>query len=476
MKKSLFILFLLQLNWTVYAQFNDIGPLENINITVANDNEQDVGQPYKIQISFDLFADNVEAGVGQNALAQGGWYVFIKKSTDGLTFPNWPIVGSNKFAPNVNTTNPNFIKYSTTTITNGFRFESEPIQIDDFYSEYPSGTYEFIIIGNRGGNSWTFIGGYENYLSNNTQTFTLNDICPTCPPLYEGTDDDGDGYLDFYDNCPEIFNPNQDDDDGDGLGNVCDNEQQDLVIDPELSRQYSGCSSCNGDLSFPPSGNHPKLYRYGGNITFDPLVIKNIGNADAFGGPYEVKFYISTDINISSDDFTRSAWTQSFSPPAAGQTTPTEGTNPNDIDVSLLGSEIGNNLSYGNYYIIIALEIGEDNNGEDYSNNTFWMPIEYAASVGSRRAFLRLSDNNIIDLELPSSDLNISNDSNISLSSRKLILPYRLKIYNFGKFNISPVINQSIIPGQTIDVSNLPSGFYVIHIDDKVFKKFIKKG
>ncbi|MHA8057866.1 T9SS type B sorting domain-containing protein [Aquirufa nivalisilvae] len=38
------------------------------------------------------------------------------------------------------------------------------------------------------------------------------------------TDTDGDGVIDFEDNCPSTYNPNQLDTDNDGLGNVCDDD------------------------------------------------------------------------------------------------------------------------------------------------------------------------------------------------------------------------------------------------------------
>ncbi len=36
-------------------------------------------------------------------------------------------------------------------------------------------------------------------------------------------DSDGDGFCDVYDNCPEIYNPDQENSDSDSLGNACDN-------------------------------------------------------------------------------------------------------------------------------------------------------------------------------------------------------------------------------------------------------------
>lgn len=59
------------------------------------------------------------------------------------------------------------------------------------------------------------------------------DLCPTrmhgdpnyggCPPLVPG-DRDSDGVVDYPDNCPDVWNPEQVDSDGDGAGDVCDSQ------------------------------------------------------------------------------------------------------------------------------------------------------------------------------------------------------------------------------------------------------------
>lgn len=53
------------------------------------------------------------------------------------------------------------------------------------------------------------------------------DPCPlsasaTCPPAIDVDDRDGDGHVNWDDNCPDMANPDQQDGDGDGRGYVCD--------------------------------------------------------------------------------------------------------------------------------------------------------------------------------------------------------------------------------------------------------------
>jgi len=43
------------------------------------------------------------------------------------------------------------------------------------------------------------------------------------PPSADWLDSDGDGVVDRFDNCPNVFNPRQEDSDNDGIGDACDN-------------------------------------------------------------------------------------------------------------------------------------------------------------------------------------------------------------------------------------------------------------
>ena len=75
------------------------------------------------------------------------------------------------------------------------------------------------------------IGTYEVYVNNVKQTSSLVVKGATTNKFIVNNDVDGDGILSNVDNCPTIFNPNQQDLDHDNIGDVCDNQVIDLFID-----------------------------------------------------------------------------------------------------------------------------------------------------------------------------------------------------------------------------------------------------
>jgi cysteine-rich repeat protein len=64
--------------------------------------------------------------------------------------------------------------------------------------------------------------------------WVLNDrpilnVCFQCPA---GGNEDGDNYCDDVDNCPDVFNPEQEDSNGDGIGDACEQVCGDGIVQP----------------------------------------------------------------------------------------------------------------------------------------------------------------------------------------------------------------------------------------------------
>jgi len=78
------------------------------------------------------------------------------------------------------------------------------------------------------------------------------DGCDNCPELYnpEQEDADSDGAGDVCDNCPGLYNPEQEDADSDGLGDVCDPDaDDDGVLDDGDDSGVAGDNPCCGSTT-----------------------------------------------------------------------------------------------------------------------------------------------------------------------------------------------------------------------------------
>jgi len=202
MKKSLIILSLFFTSILSYSQI-----IQNVNIDLADESEQELGEPYKLNISFDTYHE----GVIQYGLY---WQFFITTANNNSFFLNW--YSENGYNGGILEMND----YTPIT-AGGYHFEfSKKIQLKDYYTNFPDGEYKVAILFYRGGGVFADSG----LVQENTLTyFSMDDICPTCPTVYEGHDNDNDGVFELNDNCPNTYNPGQLDDDNDGVGNVCDN-------------------------------------------------------------------------------------------------------------------------------------------------------------------------------------------------------------------------------------------------------------
>lgn len=190
-------------------------------------------------------------------------------------------------------------------------------------------------------------------------------------------DIDEDGILNTEDYCPEVF--------GNQSNFGCPGNP-DLMIDTQLSKQYSDCYTCNSTLSNSTNPNYtPVIFRYGGSIILQ-LVIKNIGDGDQYVGSIKLRFYLSKDKKISSDDIGFGNRTILFTPPKSGESTPVDG--PYRLEVNILGAtDIGNKVAYGNYYLIIIIDEPNDFKGSELNrdNNEFTIPVKYSNKLPSNK-------------------------------------------------------------------------------------------
>lgn len=123
------------------------------------------------------------------------------------------------------------------------------------------------------------------------------------------------------------------------------------------------------------------------------MVIKNVGDGNAKVGSIKVRFYLSKDNVLSSDDFGFGNRTIPISPlPKVGEST------NNTYGVSLEGSDIGSNRSYGDYYILIVIDEPNELGGTEINtdNNISVIPVKYTGT--SPKTINNKLDVNVLDL------------------------------------------------------------------------------
>lgn len=149
-----------------------------------------------------------------------------------------------------------------------------------------------------------------------------------------------------------------------------------------------------------------------------------------------LKFFISTDQIISNNDFTSQSFEVSIYPPEFGESTPYNSA----PSIKLNGSTVGNNLVYGNYYLIAILDKEKvlENSEIATFNNIYIIPIRYQSSANGRPA---------LEGKYPKTIINLNDMSEINISD---------------EFD------------EKIEINNLNSGFYVIKNSEGKTKKIVK--
>jgi len=155
----------------------------------------------------------------------------------------------------------------------------------------------------------------------------------------------------------------------------------DFTIKDNSYMYAPGWGSEFGDIS---GSNRFELARYGGFMTIDPLLIKNIGTSAQRRGS-NVQFFISSDQILSSNDFRFTANTFSIPHLNPLETSPSIGFNR--LRTRLEGSTVGNNLPYGDYYLLVVLDPDNLLEGSELntSNNTYALPMTYTNYTSGRQ-------------------------------------------------------------------------------------------
>lgn len=200
-------------------------------------------------------------------------------------------------------------------------------------------------------------------------------------------DSDNDGIPDGQDNCPNNANANQADMDNDGIGNVCDNQdnrdsdgdgvqnyedncpnesgpasndgcpgEPDLSINLNGSVINSDCFGCDNYFSQIGTDRH-YLNNPSGIANIDVLV-QNLGNATSTSTT--VGYYISANSTFESNSDTRIKTSNIGS----------LGTNSGDYSSVTLFTYDFNSVG-GNFWLLIRVDDDDDNDESNENNNVF---------------------------------------------------------------------------------------------------------
>ena len=240
-------------------------------------------------------------------------------------------------------------------------------------------------------------------------------------------DSDNDGIPDGQDNCPNNANANQADMDNDGIGNVCDNQDNrdsdgdgvqnyedncpnesgpasndgcpgspDLLIDVNNTFVNNpDCSSCNSRLA-DIGGNRYLLKPQGYGTSLD---IRIINNGNVTSSQSNIKYYLSSNSTLGTTD-------DSFGPISNfGTISPGNYSDVSNISIDYytISGILGG--ATGNYFILMALDEDDSNDESNESNNITPIPIRVSNSSSAK---LLIGKNNFSQQNLDKERYSVS--------------------------------------------------------------------
>jgi len=331
----------------------------------------------------------------------------------------------------------------------------------------------------------------------------VGDVCDNCEDTSNSdqADNDGDGLGNACDNCPDDSNSNQADLDGDGIGNVCDNDRDGDGIDnssdncpdnPNPDQADSDGDGLGDECDDTDDNALPNLRVSGFTVTVDGTTYDATNTNPIFKRGGEHVFNITfenIDEGLAEDVSFRLFVSTSPDAYPDVTSTPVQQYWNNFNDVGDISGNSEASFTFTDYiyeqistiqlventpfYMFVHVDYDEDieESGPGDSDNIAIVVFTWDdPDTAGRVANLNIG-NGIIEVPL---DNNSNNGGGLTVLNKKPIEPiFNLKVYNINN-TISTLVNQNVQDGQTIDVSNLPAGTYVVHVNDNYVKKFRK--